>query len=530
MTTTEQTSLPSHAEGLDSRQPLARRAATAPGRVVGRALAPWMLVLLPGNAVVVLDLLHGDVRFDVWVARFVPAMLVLAFVAWAELSRSAAATRMRVQLRLAMPGGVALMLLSGVALCHDEYANAGFLPDLVRAVASFSTLIVAPAAVVLPWVVELRTRTWGQLLAQPGGRRALLEKFALGAGLVVISWLSAIAGTPRDFAEGVLLGHVLAIAAALPLFLLVENGFLAVVLTLLLATLGFLAADFSTDWPVVSLAVRAVLAVSSLALLAVLPRRLRRLPLVEAELGSAPGAQRWWKPSLLWRAELEPQLMLLALPALGALATIAFTLDGRDGAALPLFVCCATAALMSPGIVFSEARRLGTLEPLLAVLPRAVVFRRKLAAAGLFTFITCGVLPLITLFTTGTHQGGGAARLINESAGWLIMMGFLFAVGVVVAHFSSHAGLTLSLGAGAAVLLAGAQVALTEGSVVLLREEFLRGDLLAASFVGTSLVLLAMAWLNFSGQAKSTRVLSIGTATCLVQALALAVVGSYLPL
>jgi hypothetical protein len=85
------------------------------------------------------------------------------------------------------------------------------------------------------------------------------------------------------------------------------------------------------------------------------------------------------------------------------------------------------------------------------------------------------------------------------------------------------------MGAGAALVLAVAQTALAEGSVFLLRDEFLDGPLLAASFVGTSLVLVAMAWLHFSGRIRSSRVLTVGVATCLVQALALAVVGSFLP-
>ena len=41
-------------------------------------LSLWLLTLIPGNAVVLLDLQHGVVRPTVWFARFVPALLVLA--------------------------------------------------------------------------------------------------------------------------------------------------------------------------------------------------------------------------------------------------------------------------------------------------------------------------------------------------------------------------------------------------------------------------------------------------------------------
>jgi hypothetical protein len=164
---------------------------------------------------------------------------------------------------------------------------------------------------------------------------------------------------------------------------------MSVMLTGVLGAAVLASGDLAYNWPVAGWVSMALVFATTVVLLVLTPRGLRRLPLVEAELGSTPPAAKWLTLSWPWRAELEPQRLLLALPFVGVLAMLGATFDGQEGAALPLIVCCATVALMSPGIVFSEARRLGTLDPLLAVLPRRVVFQRKLIASGLFTFATC---------------------------------------------------------------------------------------------------------------------------------------------
>lgn len=485
-------------------------------------LLPWMLLLLPGNVLVALDVARGVIRFDIWLLRFMPALLVLAVTAWAAFTHTPAATRLRKELRLALPVGLPMLLVSSVALCADTYDAAAYRTSVVNGLWVIGQAFLSPVVVVVPWVLELRSQTWTQMLAQPLGRRALLEKFTLSAGLVVVSALTASVGDTSIDRHFLPMAHVLALSAALPLFLLLRNGFLAISSTFVLLVVQRVGVkDLAAKWPVGSVGLQVVLITFVIALLLVLPRQLRRLPLVEADYSSTARAGGWLRFALPWRAELEPLRLLLVLPALGLLGLLGFTFDGGDGAALPLFVCCATVALLSPGIVFSEARRLGTLDPLLAVLPRRVVFQRKLVASGLFTLVTCVVLPTVAMRLTRT---GHWADLVA----WLVGMGFLFAVGLVVAHFTKHAALTLSVGGGVAAVLAGAQTALAEGSVVLLRGEFLQGHLLAASFVGTSLVLMAMAWLNFSGRITSSRVLAFGGATCLAQALALAVVGSAL--
>ncbi len=503
-------------------------------------LLPWMLVLLPGNVLVALDLARGVVRCDTWLLRFAPAMFILGFIAWAEFTRSPAATRLRTELRLAMPTALPMLLLSGASLCSDAYARDGAWVGFIRTAPALLLLFVPGAALIAPWSTELRARTWEHLLTQPRGRRVLFEKYVLSVSLVVNSavQLTALLERDADLFTYALLGHFFAVASTLPLFLVVRHGFMSVMLTGVLGAAVLASGDLAYNWPVAGSVAMALVFATTVVLLVLTPRGLRRLPLVEAELGSTPPAAKWLTLSWPWRAELEPQRLLLALPFVGVLAMLGFTFDGKDGAALPLFVCCATVALMSPGIVFSEARRLGTLDPLLAVLPRRVVFQRKLLASGLFTFATCVALPTVAVALTHggtslvTDSDSPPPRLVavlTDGSAWLVMMGFLFAVGLVVAHFTTHAALTLSLGAGVALVLAGAQTALAEGSVFLLRDEFLDGQLLAASFVGTSLVLVAMAWLHFSGRIRSSRVLTVGVATCLVQALALAVVGSFLP-
>lgn len=502
-------------------------------------LLPWMLVLLPGNVLVALDLARGVVRFDTWLLRFAPAMFILGFIAWAEFTRSPAATRLRTELRLAMPTALPMLLLSGASLCSDAYARDGAWGGFIRTAPALLLLFVPGAALIAPWSTELRARTWEHLLTQPRGRRVLFEKYVLSVSLVVNSavQLTALLERDADLFTCALLGHFFAAASTLPLFLVVRHGFMSVMLTGVLGAAVLASGDLAYNWPVAGWVSMALVFATTVVLLVLTPRGLRRLPLVEAELGSTPPAAKWLTLSWPWRAELEPQRLLLALPFVGVLAMLGATFDGQEGAALPLIVCCATVALMSPGIVFSEARRLGTLDPLLAVLPRRVVFQRKLVASGLFTFATCVALPAVAMAvmppsTSLVTDGNPPPLLVTalaEGMVCLVAMGFLFSVGLVVANFTTHAAVTLSMGAGAALVLAVAQTALAVGSVFLLRDEFLDGPLLAASFVGTSLVLVAMAWLHFSGRIRSSRVLTVGVATCLVQALALAVVGSFLP-
>ena len=175
--------------------------------------------------------------------------------------------------------------------------------------------------------------------------------------------------------------------------------------------------------------VLAALALYGVVMLAVLPKAVRRgalgLPLDEAL--SLPGA-RWaarLAPPVI-SAELTVQRDVLVLALLGCVAFAGLFFNGAAQAApMALFLLCALAASLSPALAFSESARLGTLEPLLVVLPRGAVFRLKALTSLGVTLLGCGVVPLALM---GASELEGASVIAAFS--WLVAMAFFWAVGL----------------------------------------------------------------------------------------------------
>lgn len=497
----------------------------------------WLLAFIPADVLVALDLERGVYRPTTWLARFVPAALVLALVAWAELTRTAVALRIRKELSLALPFGLPLLVVSGLALLVDALPPATLPGAMANGLVVPLSGLFAIAAVLLPFVTELTSETWAALRTSPQGARALVEKFALAAALLLVAWLQLTCAHPsaEELAFGLACFGV-ALTFSLGALRWLQHGLLAVVASLTLAMVLAGAVELHHDWPVAASLVGLAAGALALTSLLTVRRWWNQLPLVEAQPGSTTSAARWLsRVSWPWRAELEPLRVALWLPLVGVAGTVLFAIDRADSSlanavAMPMFIGCASAALLSPAIVFSEARRAGTLELLLTVQPAKTVFARKVSAAAAFAALSSVALPAAV--------SSLSTQVSIDSLPWALAMAFLFAVGLVVALHARQATVALFVAAAAAGALGIAQFVLAEGSAafthVLLHsgnpfDGLLDARHLAATFVGTTGLLLALAWWQFGDPRGGARKTALGVGLCLAQAVVIAVVGPLLP-
>lgn len=457
----------------------------------------WLLVLLPGNGVVLFDLAHHVVRPGVWLARFVPAFLVLAVVAWAQLGKSPFALRLRKELRLAQLAGLLLLLSSGLGLWSDVLQGSAAWRGLVHTLPWVLLFVLPAATVMIPMTVEQERGTLAGLLSSPLGARAFAEKFAVAAGLVVISWSQLIAADApsREAWWFAFLGHVVALATVPTWFFFMRKegttlGAATIVPMLVAAPAGF----FEQAGPLAaSVAVYAVL------MLALLPRAVRRgvmAPTLDDQLGV--GA-RTLTPRLvppLIAAELNAQREAVVLALVGVLGFFGvLALNGTTEASMTLFMPCAIGAALSPGLAFAESQRTGTLEALLVMRTRRSVFLLKALASLAVTMVACGVLPVALLLVAGV-QGSP-----SDSFGWLLAMVFVWAVGLVAAVHTTGAAHATGAAVGVAfigfviLMLAFGLVSLVLGSMLDSRSS--GGGFVAAVFAGTAGIAILVAWRRF---------------------------------
>jgi hypothetical protein len=455
----------------------------------------WLLTLLPGDVVVVMDLVHGAFRPGVWLARFSPALLVLALVAWSSLTNSPLAVRLRTELRLALFPALLLLVSSGSGLVLDVVPFDGLLAGLMHAV--WALALVLPAAMLLtPMVREYERETLAALLVTPRGARAFGEKFALGAGLVVLSWLQLSPSQPR-FSElwyFELAGHVLALATVPTWFLFGKKEGATLGLVVLVPFFAVMPVAWFERPTLVTIA----LVVYGLGMLALFPRALRRgllAPGIDERLAVA-GV---WAPrtlSPLLAAELSAQREALILASVGVFGFFGVLLcDGREGAPMVLFMLSVLTAALSPSLAFAEAQRLGTLEPLLVLRPRREVFRLKVLTSLGLTLVASVVLPLLILLAT---RGEGRA---SDAAGWLVAIGFVWSLGLVSSVHSPGAAISFSASLGIAFASAvglGLAFALTSLGVGTLLGSHAGGvSFLGATFVASMAIAVFLAWRRF---------------------------------
>ncbi len=474
-----------------------------PALAIARPVAPsrfpmaalWLLALVPGNAVVLLDLAHGVVRPAVWLARFVPALLVLALVGWSERATSPFAARLRKELRLTLFPGLLLLGASGVGLWSDLFPPGGGLAGLVHTMPWVLALVLPASSLLTPMTVEFERDTLSALWLSPRGARAFAEKYALGAGLVVLSWVQLSACTPGSpelwwFGLG---GHVLAVATVPAWFLLGKKEGTALGLVTLV--------PFVVASPAALLDVSVVptLATYGVVMLALVPWALERGLLAPAigEQAAVPGAT-WASrgvPPLL-AAELSGQRETLILVGVGVASFAGVRLvDGHEAAPMVLFFLSAIAAALSPSLAFAEAQRLGTLEALLVLRPRRAVFRLKVLTSLAVTLVACVLAPLLLL-----NVAGSTGR-VDDVLGWLVGIGFVWSVALAVSVHLSGAGTALGTAMGLAFFGALAQVALFVGVSLglswLLDRPLSSSHLLGATMVGTAGIAAFIGWRRF---------------------------------
>jgi hypothetical protein len=453
--------------------------------------ALWLLTLLPGNAVVVLDLAHGVVRPAVWAVRFAPALLVLTLVLWAQVRSSPLALRLRHELRLALGPGLLLFVTSGAALCLDAVPD-GVVHELLRTMPWVLALVVPSAMVSMPMIAERERGTLHSLLISPLGARAFAEKFAVAAGLVLLSWVQLSAGGQRGtevwwFALG---GHLLALATVPTWFFLTQDDETSLGFVVLAPFVAVAPASLLVEWAMIPVGFLYVA-----VMLALLPFALRRGLAAGAPAWlrrSAPGLsflERWASPVLA--AELRGQRDAVALSGAAVLAFTVISLMGdAEAATMALFFFCGAATVLSPSLAFTEAQRLGTLEAQLIAQPRRQVFVRRAAASAFTTALAAVLVPLAVLVATRGFS-------LNGAAAWALSIGVLWTIGLAAAvHFGSvGTALASGIGAAAGLLFAhgGLFVLSFLGTMSALEDRLDRVFPAAGLFLSASLVVLAVA-------------------------------------
>lgn len=466
--------------------------------------ALWLLTLIPGNVVVLLDLQHGVVRPAVWLARFVPALVVLAVVLWAHVRTTRAALRARTELRHLLAPGLLLSVSSGAALCVDVVPAGGPVHALVRLMPWVLAVVLPAAAVLMPMSLEHERGTLSSLLLTPLGARAFAEKFALAAGLVVLSWLVLSVGEQRgtELWWFALAGHALALATVPTWFFLTQDdetslGFIVLVPFFIVMPAGVF-------WPAAVLPMAALYGVVTLALL---PAALRR--------GVAAGAPAWLRmdtPGLgrlerlakpVLQAELRGQRDSIVLGGMAVLCFVVLRLVASDDAVaaavtpMALFVLAGVAAVLSPALAFTEARRLGTLDAQLAVQPRRRVFLHRALVSAATTVVVSGLVP-------GAIVGLTSGLSVDAVLGWSLAMTVLWSAGLVVAVHLGSVGTALVTGLGLAFSAVAAHVTLLLlalwGAMTVLDTVELPpgGPFISAALVVVAATALVVAWRRFN--------------------------------
>ncbi len=400
----------------------------------------WLLALIPANVVMLLDLQHGSVRPLAWLARFVPALLLLALVGWAQLRTGPTAIRLRRELRLSLGPAMMLLLGGGAALALDVLSGSG--QALARAAAFMTAIIVPTAVVLLPMSAERERGTLLPLLASPLGARAFAEKFAVAALVIVVSWiqLSAAGDRGSELWWFALAGHALPLLTVPTWFFLLQNdgmtlGYVVVTPVLIAVPIALLGSSVAIGCVVVF----------GFAMLAGLPAAYRRGAAVGPPLwlqGDVPGLSGLERlaPPLL-RAALHAQRPAVMISAAGVAGFVAIAAWGRDSAVapLPLFIFSGCAAMLSPSLAFAEARRVGTLEAELVAQPRRQVFARRALLSGLTTAVLCVALP-------GALVAGVVGVTGPMVMAWCVAMLVLWSVGLAASVHQTSAGSALVAG------------------------------------------------------------------------------------
>lgn len=398
----------------------------------------WLLTLLPANVLAISELNHGRFAAPRWFGAFAPVLPLLALVAWAEWTQSSRAVRLRTELRLVMPMAVLLLVANGLgAVVPLVLPSAAGLAQTLSEVFS----LIAPAAVILvPLTWEAERGTLPMLMTSPLAGRVLAEKFGVGALVIVASWLQVTlaSGAGDDGWWFALAGHVVALTTALPWFFFAKKDVSSLAFTLLAPML--VVAPFA--WFEWLPGIVGSLVVYMVTMLALVPRAVRRgvfgPGFGESWVLNGPGGPERRLAPLLG-AELREQRESVLLGVLAIAVAVALS-GHRELQIGMLFFLSATAAALSPAQAFAEARRMGTLELRLSLVPRARVFREKALVSLLVTVVMSIVAPVALLMSIGSMQ-------LSAVPVWAIEVLVVWAIAFAVSIELSGAAAALAISA-----------------------------------------------------------------------------------
>ncbi len=472
-------------------------------RVPAAKLYPglWLLTLLPVSALVLLDLHAGIFRPSIWAIRFVPALLALLPGAWANLSGSVRATRLRKELRLIAPITLTLLVSTSLAFVCDAPMPLALRFVLLTGPA-MGVLVITAAVAIAPWGEEHRLGTLAAQLLSPHSGQLMLEKSALAAYFLVISSLCSVA-TPffsPELAALSILSHVLAILTGPAWFFALRSSTAALGMFVMAPVSALLIAPWLlyVDLPP-ALSVGLALGYG-VVMLALTPQLLRAGISRPPPRAVTDGVRLWAPSSVAGPMQVERKLLGSAM-AIGVLASVLSVpgyLLANDETREGLFVINALMGLLvcalTPALTLAEPRQLVMQE--LAAHPRTRVFWRKLSSSLGVAVIAGLVLPSAVMLTLSRLTATGLAVFIVTGL-------TLWAVSFAVSTWLEPAGTVVATSFGVCGLMVGAQFAalalgawLLTGGVSWLVTQPAAG-LAALGVIGPGSLIFA--WRNFVG-------------------------------
>ncbi len=356
----------------------------------------WLLTLLPVSVLVLADLSAGTARPLVWAARYLPALLALAPVAWAHSVTTPRSLRLRKELRLLAPTLLILLPASSLQLLADAP-----LPSLgLQVLLAVGLVLSAIITVLVPlagWSGEQQLGTLAESMASPRAASITFEKVALAAYFIAVSALSLVSSS-GDGAEAVLGVSAVAVAVGPTWFFLLRAQAPAVAASFFVPAL--VLAVPSALFPFQSSReAMALMAAYALVMLALLPRSIRAGPARPARsVMVEPVRFGHWRMRWPKWVGIEHQSLhigwatVVAMPlGYGLMYAISNQVMREGLFSLPLllgvFVC-----VIGPSIALVENQQL-VLQALVAH-PRVSVFRAKLVSTLLLTCVGGLALPL----------------------------------------------------------------------------------------------------------------------------------------
>ncbi|PZR10519.1 MAG: hypothetical protein DI536_19960 [Archangium gephyra] len=476
------------------------------------ARAWWLLILLPVNVLMLAELRSGTHDTRRWLGALAPVLPLLLLVVWAEIANSPRAVRLRTELRLMLPVGVVLLLATGFGMVLPSVFPAA--SALVMVVSQVLSLVLPSAVILVPLTWEAERGTLPALMTSPRAGQVIGEKFALSA-LVIVTSFTQVALSPGNERSYALAGHVIALATALPWFFFAKKDVSSLGLTVVVPILLVLPfALFESMLGVV------VLGFYGVTMLALVPRAVRRGVFAPGfgeswVLNSVGGPERRLAPLLGAELREQRESVLLGVLAL----TVAVALSGhRELQVGMLFFLSAAAAALSPAQAFAEARRTGTLELRLSLVPRARVFREKaLVSLGVMA-VSNIVAPVALLMSLGSMQWSAVPA-------WAMEMVVIWALALAVSIELSGAAVSLAMSSliATGVMLATVMVFIGGyiGAAYLASHEGRGSEYLGAVMFIVLVTALVVAQQRFVALRPLRRVLLVGVPFVLFSALSL---------